>query len=313
MTKTKAVKVKPTPLTPSQKAARLRSWISSYVMVVPALIFLAVFAIYPAFNMIQLSLYRGSATNPYKKFLGFDNYQKLLVVQDDYRKAMLNTAVYTGGILILLIFLSVIFAQWMFKERRINRIAQTMFFTPHLVAGISAGFIWQWMLNGLSFGLVNTVIGWFGFAPVGWLTQSSTAMGCIVVMNTWKSIGYYALIVLSSMKSIPTEIYEAAELDNSGPVRTFFRITLPMLSPQLFFMLITITTGSFKVFDSVRAMTNGGPGDSTRTISMYIYDYAFQRNNSLGLAAAAGVMLMVILMLVTWLQFGVVEKKVHYQ
>ena len=309
----KAAKARPNPLTPSQKAARTRSWLSSYIMVIPALAFLLVFTIYPAFNMIHLSLYQGSATNPYKKFLGMGNYEKLLFDKPDFWVVMRNTATYTLGIIVLLMILSVLFAQWMFKERRINRIAQTMFFTPHLVAGISAGFIWQWMLSSMPFGLVNSILGAFGISPVGWLTQSSTAMGCIVVMNTWKSIGYYALIVLSSMKSIPIEIYEAAELDNSGPVRTFFRITLPMLSPQLFFMLITITTGSFKVFDSVRVMTNGGPGDATRTISMYIYDYAFQRNNTLGYASAAGVVLMLILMLVTWLQFGVVEKKVHYQ
>ena len=310
---TKTAKVKRTPLTPAQRAAKVRSWISSYVMVVPALVFLCVFAIYPAFNMIQLSLYQGSATKPYKKFLGFSNYEKLLLVKDDYLTAMKNTAVYTIWIIVLLIFLSVVFAQWMFKERRINRLAQTMFFTPHLVAGVSCGFIWGWLMSSMPFGLFNTVLSWFNVSPIPWLSQRSTAMGGVIAMNTWKSIGYYALIVLSSMKSIPTEIYEAAELDNSGTIRTFFKITLPMLSPQLFFMLITITTGSFKVFDSVRIMTGGGPGDATRTISMYIYDYAFQRNNSLGMAAASGVILMLILMVVTWLQFGVVEKKVHYQ
>lgn len=309
----KAVKVKRAPLTPAQRAAKIRNWLSSYVMVVPALAFLCVFALYPAYNMVQLSLYQGSATKPYKKFLEFGNYEKLLLVKDDFWVAMKNTAVYTGWIIVLLIFLSVVFAQWMFKERRINRLAQTMFFTPHLVAGVSCGFIWGWLMSSMPFGLFNTVIGWFGQSAIPWLSQRETAMGGVIAMNTWKSIGYYALIVLSSMKSIPTEIYEAAELDNSGTIRTFFKITLPMLSPQLFFMLITITTGSFKVFDSVRIMTGGGPGDATRTISMYIYDYAFQRNNSLGMAAASGVILMLILMVVTWLQFGVVEKKVHYQ
>lgn len=310
---TKAVKAKRTPLTPSQRAAKIRSWISSYIMVIPAICFLCVFAVYPAFNMVQLSLYQGSATKPYKKFLGLGNYEKLLFVKDDFWVAMRNTAVYTAWIVVLLIFFSVVFANWLFHERKINRLAQSVFFLPHLVAGVSCGFIWGWMMSGMPYGLFNTFLGWFGISPIQWLSQRETAMGGIIAMNTWKSIGYYALIVLSALKSIPMEIYEAAELDHSGPVRTFCKITLPMLTPQLFFLLITITTGSFKVFDSVRIMTNGGPGDATRTISMYIYDYAFQRNNSLGMAAASGVMLMVILMFVTWLDFGVVEKKVHYQ
>ena len=95
--------------------------------------------------------------------------------------------------------------------------------------------------------------------------------------------------------------------------KTFFKITIPMISPQLFFLLITITTGSFKVFDSVRIMTNGGPGDATRVLSMYIYDYAFQRNNTLGYACAAGIIMMLIMVGVTIFDFAFVEKKVHYQ
>ena len=93
-------------------------------------------------------------------------------------------------------------------------------------------------------------------------------MNCVIAVNVWKSIGYNALIILAALKSIPQEIDEAAMLDQAGPFRKFFRITLPMLSPQLFLLLITITTGSFKVFDSMRIMTNGGPGDSTRVLSV---------------------------------------------
>jgi sn-glycerol 3-phosphate transport system permease protein len=131
-------------------------------------------------------------------------------------------------------------------------------------------------------------------------------------MNTWKHIGYYALIILAALKAIPPEIYEAARLDNATRMKTFWKITLPMLSPQLFFLLITITTGSFKVFDSVRLMTGGGPGTSTQVISLYIYNYAFQRNNSLGIGSAAGVILMLVLILVTLFDFKGLEKRVHY-
>ena len=111
----------------------------------------------------------------------------------------------------------------------------------------------------------------------------------------------------------PLEIYEAAQLDSSSASKTFFKITLPMLTPQLFMLLITITTGSFKVFDSIRIMTNGGPGTSTTVLCMFIYEFAFNRNNSLGMGAAGGVMLMLILILITLLDFKSLEKKVHYQ
>ena len=130
--------------------------------------------------------------------------------------------------------------------------------------------------------------------------------------SVWKSMGYYVLILVSSLNAIPAEINEAAALDNTGWFRKFFKITLPMLSPQLFFMLITITINSFKVFDTVRVMTGGGPGNSTNVISYYIYHYVFV-NNQMGLATAAGSVLMAILMVLTAIYFKMTANKVHYQ
>ncbi len=290
-----------------------KSYFISYLMVAPAILFLLTFTVYPMINIVQLSLYKGNALKPYKGFVGLENYNQLFFVKTDFLAALKNTAYYTAMVLVLTITLAVVFGVWMQRDRRINRVAQTVFFTPHLVASISCAFIWSWLYNKNDYGLFNTVLGWMGIAPQRWLNDSAQAMNCVIVMNVWKSIGYYALIILASLKSIPIEIYEAARLDNASPLKTFFKITLPMLSPQLFFLLITITTGSFKVFDSMRIMTGGGPGDSTQVLCMYIYDYAFQRNNSLGIGAAAGVVLMIVLILVTLLDFKGLERKVHYQ
>ena len=286
---------------------------SSYAMVLPAIAFLCVFTLYPMIDLFHMSFYRGNANNPFKSFEGLDNYKWILFTQPDFLVSLKNTAYYTLAVVVLLISLALIFAVWMQKDRRINRIAQSVFFTPHLVATLSCAFIWQWLYNSESYGLLNSVLDIFGLGPVRFLDSSATAMNCVVAMNVWKGIGYYALIILSALKSIPNEIYEAARLDNSSTLKTFFRITLPMLSPQLFFLLITITIGSFKVFDSVRIMTNGGPGTSTQVVTMFIYNYAFVRNNTLGVASAAGVLLMIILMLITLVYFRALERKVHYQ
>ena len=286
-----------------------RSWLVSYAMILPAVLFLLAFVLYPTIAMFIMSLYYGNAVNPYKKFKALDNYK----VRPDFWVALRNTAEYTGMALVLVMILSILFAQWMYKSRKLNNVAQTVFFTPHLVAGVSAGFIWSWLMSSQPYGLFNTVFNSLGLSSVRWLDDTSTAMFSIVLMNTWKNVGYYCLIIMSAMKSIPTEIYESAQLDGSSSVKTFFKITVPMISPQLFFLLITITTGSFKVFDSVRIMTNGGPGDATRVLSMYIYDYAFERNNTLGYACAAGILMMLIMVAVAAFDFGFVEKKVHYQ
>ena len=292
---------------------KIRSTLGSWAMVFPAILFLCVFTLYPMFNLVQISMYRGNAANAYKKYIGLENYRQLLFVRREFLIALKNTAYYTFIHMFLLIALSVIFAVWLQKDRKINNFAQTAFFVPHLVASVSCAFIWSWIFSTDTSGLMNTVLRAFGLPARNWLGSTSTAMNCVIVMNTWKSIGYYALIILSSMKSIPAEIYEAAKLDNASGIKTFFRIMLPMISPQLFFLLITITTGSFKVFDSVRIMTNGGPGDATRVLSMYIYDYAFMRNNTLGYACAAGMVMLLIMVVITIIDFAFVEKKVHYQ
>jgi sn-glycerol 3-phosphate transport system permease protein len=302
-------------MTDALRTRRRKEWrehIFSYVMIAPAIFFLLVFVIYPMFHIIDLSLYKGNATNPYKSFIGLSNYHDIFFVKQDFLEALKNTAIYTVFIVFILIFLSLLFAVWMYEDRRINKITQTAIFTPYLVASVSAAFIWSWLFSSDTYGLFNTVLKGLGLPPVNWLGDTSTALACIIIMNTWKHIGYYALIILAALKAIPPEIYEAARLDNATRMKTFWKITLPMLSPQLFFLLITITTGSFKVFDSVRLMTGGGPGTSTQVVSLYIYNYAFQRNNSLGVGSAAGVVLMLILILVTLFDFKGLEKRVHY-
>ena len=159
--------------------------------------------------------------------------------------------------------------------------------------------------------LLNAVLGLFNLPPLRWLNSSQTALS-VVIVSVWKSIGYYALIITAALKAIPSEIYEAAALDNSPKYRVFFRSTLPMLSPQLFFLLIVITINSFKVFDTIRIMTEGGPGNATDVLVYYIYRYAFQHFR-IGYASAAGTVLMVILMILTVIYFALLGRRVHYQ
>jgi sn-glycerol 3-phosphate transport system permease protein len=172
--------------------------------------------------------------------------------------------------------------------------------------------IWSWIMEQNSYGLLNAVLGLFKVPPLRWLNSSKTAMLSVVIVSVWKSIGYYALVILSALKAIPAEIFEAAELDNAPKWRVFFRLTLPLLSPQLFFLLIVITINSFKVFDTIRIMTGGGPGSATDVLAYYIYRYAFQHFR-IGYASAAGTVLMVILMIFTALYFAVLGRRVHYQ
>ena len=281
-----------------------------YIMVAPAMIFLGLFTFYPMINLAYLSFFDYNIIKK-PKFVGLENYKNLFFVKTDFLTALANTCVYTVAVVVLLLLFAILFALWMQNNTKLNRFAQTALFTPHLVAMISCGLIWAWLMNENS-GVLNAVLEFFEIPGLKWLNSSSTAMMSIVIVSVWKGIGYYALVVLSALKAIPSEIYEAAALDNTGRLRKFFRITLPLLSPQLFFLLITMTINSFKVFDTVRVMTGGGPGNSTDVLSYYIYRYAFQ-HFKVGYASAAGTVLMAMMMIMTALYFKGLGKKVHYQ
>lgn len=301
------------------KPKRVRRWpkinmvgLRPYLMVSPAMFFLAIFTFYPMINLVYLSFFDYNLVNPVKRFVGLRNYEHLFFVKRDLLIALKNTAVYTGAVVVLLIFLAMIFAVWFQKDRKLNRFAQTAIFTPHLIAMLSCAMIWSWIMDQNSYGLLNVVLGLFNVPPLRWLNSSQTAMLSVVIVSVWKSIGYYALIIMAALKAIPMEIFEAAELDNTPKWRVFLKITLPMLSPQLFFLLIVITINSFKVFDTIRVMTNGGPGSSTDVLAYYIYRYAFQHFR-IGYASAAGTVLMIILMIMTAIYFKVLARRVHYQ
>lgn len=283
-----------------------------YLLIMPALIFLVLFVLYPILDVVYMSFFKGSVLNPTKSFVGLKNYTALMN-KSAFVISVKNTFFYAVFFVTLVVLFSLLMAVWLFDDRKLNKFAQTAIFTPHLIATVSCAFIWRWIMDFNDYGLINTVLGVFGVAPVPWLESSKTAMWAIIVMNVWKNIGYYALILIAAMKSIPAEIYEAAILDNASKTKRFFKITLPMISPQLFVTLILLTIGSFNVFDSVNAMTQGGPGSSTEVIARFIYLFAFGNANSLGQGCAAAVFLMSIQLVLTAAYFKFLARRVHYQ
>ena len=182
---------------------------------------------------------------------------------------------------------------------------------PHIISLLSVAMVWMWIMDEKT-GLLNMVLGWFGLPGLRWLQSSKTAMLSIIIVSIWKSLGYHTMIIYAALQSVPIELFEAAELDNAGRFRTFMRITLPMISPQTFMLLITMTIGSFKVFETIRIMTGGGPGSSTEVLVYYIYQQAFYYQK-VGLASAAGVVLLLIVGLLTAFYFLALSKRVHYQ
>ena len=288
---------------------RLWNTLRPYVMVAPCIAFLAVFTVYPVLNMIYLSFFDYNLISP-KKYVGLKNYIRLFTVNVDFWNALKNTLIYTGAIVVTLILFALLFALWFQDDSRLNSIAQRVMFLPHICAMLSIAMVFQWLMD--TNGLFNAVLHFFQLPGLKWLNSSATALMSIIIITVWKNIGYYALILLSSLKAIPAEINEAAALDDARPLQKFWKITLPLLSPQVFFLLVTITIGSFKVFESVRILTDGGPGSSTDVLVFYIYRYAM-KNLKFGFASAAGTVLFVIVMVLTVVYVQLPGKLVLYQ
>ncbi len=282
------------------------------ITAMPAVILLCVFTVYPVFYLIYRSLFSGSLISKKTEFVGLENYSQLFT-SDDFPKVLANTVIYTVLFVVLTMVLAILIAVWLngSKGKRLNNMVQACIFTPHVISMVSVSIVFLWLMEPET-GFFNMVITKLGFSKFPFLSSPETSMVSLVLVMVWKSVGYYVLLVLAALQTVPRSIYEAAELDNTSKARTFFKITLPMISPTILFTSVVASIASFKIFDAVNVMTQGGPIDSTNTLVYYIYTYAF-RYGKPGIACAAGVILLALVCVMTYVQFGVSKNRVHYQ
>lgn len=283
-----------------------------YLLLLPAFIGIGAFTVYPVVKAIYWSMYKVNQLNPSKtRFVGLDNFEYLLTNRN-FLKTLRNTGVYTLWTVVIILLIAILIAVWLSKRQdRMTKFTQAAAFTPHIISMVSVAMVFSQMMNP-NLGLFNKVLEALGLPPLRWLQSSDTAMGSVILVACWKSIGYYSLIVIGALQSISPDIYEAADLDNTNGWRRMTRITIPMISPQLFFTLIVMTIGSFKVFDTVRLLTDGGPNNATSTIVYYIYKTVFWDDN-VGRACAASVILLICVIVMTVVYFKLLSKRVHYQ
>lgn len=289
-----------------------RERLMGYILMAPATILLFAFTVYPLCYLVYRSLFGGNLITADPDFVGFKNYQTLMQ-SSDFHKVLVNTLVYTLISVGFTVVLAVILAAWLNskKNKRLNGVTQTLMFTPHIISMVSVATLFLWMMDSKN-GLFNTVLSMLGLPEGTWISDPKTALWSVALVSIWKSLGYYVLLIMAAIQNIPTSVYEAAEMDDTPKIRTFFKITLPMISPTILFVTVVATIASFKVFDSVSIMTGGGPINATNTLVYYIYDYAY-RFGKPGQACAAGVVLLIFVCLITILQFQVSKRRVHYQ
>jgi ABC-type sugar transport system permease subunit len=285
---------------------RKTSW--GYFFLAPSLIHLLVFAVGPIIFSLYLSFHRWNIIVPAKPYVGFENY--LTLFQNvEFWNAMKNTAIYTLNVPLGMAFSLFIAIMMNQKIRGINFL-RTIYFLPSVSSFVAIAMVWQWMYNP-EFGIINYLLGKINIGPFPWLTSPDTALLSLMLMGIWINMGYQMVIFLAGLQGIPIHLYEAAMIDGANRWKTFWYVTLPLLRPTTFFILVTSIIGSFQVFSSIYVMTGGGPARSTDVVVYYIYRNAWDYMK-MGYSAAASWILFLIILFVTYLQFKYLKKDISY-
>jgi sn-glycerol 3-phosphate transport system permease protein len=291
------------------KRAR-RSALASYALVAPAVAGCLLFTVYPlAFNF-YLSGLKWDLLSGSKRFVGLANFTRL-VGSRAFLSVLANTALYMAVVVVVSISLALVLAVSIKGSGRLDAFVQSAVFTPHIISLVSVSILWMWIMEP-EYGLLNFLLRTLGLPPSRWLESPSSSLQSLMIVGVWKTVGYNALILLAGMQGIPPSVYEAARLDKAGRASTFFRLTLPLLSPSLFFLVIVNVAAGFQVFDSVHVMTQGGPMNSTNLLVHWIYQTGFEYYR-IGEAAAGSIFLFVIVAVATVLNFRLMAGRIHYQ
>jgi multiple sugar transport system permease protein len=274
----------------------------------PLIIGLILFTYGPVLYSGWLSLNEGDFLRP-PVWVGLNNYVRAM--NDDLaRKALINTAYYVIITVPLGIALSLLLATAMNQKLRGIVGYRAIFFLPTITSAVAISLMWAWMYNP-QFGVINTALRAIGMKGPKWLASPDWAMPAIMIMAIWRGVGYNMLLFLAGLQGIPKELMEAAEIDGANTVQRFFRITLPLLSPTTFMLIVLSIIGGFQVFEYSYVMTRGGPLYSTLTLVLLVYQRAFE-TFEMGYASALAYILFAILLVLTVIQFRMQKRWVNY-
>ena len=283
--------------------------ISGYLFILPSLVIFITFMIIPIFMGLYISLtdYDGFKT---LNFVGLQNYAAMF--KDSYfLVSFKNNIVYTLFTVPGTLILSLLLAVAVNKGIRGSSVFKTVFFFPYITSMVAVGIIWTLLFNP-TVGPINNFLKSIGIAnPPGWLLSTKSALPAVMIVTVWKWAGYYMIIFLAGLQGIPKQLYEASEVDGASGLTKFFHITLPLLSPTTFLILILLIINSFQVFDLINIMTEGGPGRATNVLVYRIYQEGFKYMH-FGYASAEAYFLFAIILIITGIQFWGQKKWVVY-
>jgi len=276
----------------------------------PSLVLFAAFVFVPLAQSIYLSFFNTRATGAITTFAGLDHYLELLT-SPAFRTGLLATGLFAVYTVPLGIGIGLVLAVLLNQRLRGINVFRTMMSSTIAISAAVGALIWLLLLNP-SLGLLNYILSLVGVRGPEWLIQPTSAIIAVALTTIWLTLGTNIIVLLAGLQGVPEEIYEAARLDGARGLRMFRSITVPMVSPSLFFLLVVDTIAVLQAFTQIHLLTRGGPVDATRVLVYSIYQDAFQ-NFQFGFASAQAVILLLLVMALTLVQFRFVERRVHYQ
>lgn len=289
-----------------------RFWADStlaYFYLLPTLLVLGTFSIYPVIRAFIISLYEWRIRS--QEFIGLDNYRELL--RDPlFWQSVKNTLIFVAGTVPIVILLSLGIALLLNRPLRGRALYRLAFFIPYVTTVAAISMVWLWIYHD-QWGLLNQILGWFGLSTQQWLLDPKWTLFTIILMSIWKTLGYTVVLFLAGLQSLNKELYNAARVDGANEAQLFWNVTWPMLTPTTFFVSITSIIGAFKVFTEIFVLYGGKPGPQGAgiTIVFYVYEQAWD-DYRMGLASAASWALFFMVLAVTVIQLWYGKKRVHY-
>lgn len=290
--------------------AKIKQSYVGWIFILPSLLAFTIFFFIPIIVGVYYSMTNYTGLSKNFDFIGIQNYLKMF--SDKYFIASVkNNFIYAFFYSISTLIVSLFFATVLNHIHKLKKLFRVVFFLPYISSMVSVAIIWKMIFNPVS-GPLNTMLIQIGIEnPPLWLASTTWALYAVIIVSVWKTSGYYMLIFLAGMQSIPDTMYESASLDGASSIQKFTRITLPLLSPTIFLNIVLIIINSFQVFDLINVMTGGGPGMSTNVLAYRIYYEAFQ-NTNMGYASAIAYFLFVVILAFTLIQFLIQKYWVNY-
>lgn len=281
-----------------------------YVLIAPAEIIALGTTVFALGFCIYMSFMKWDLISGKREFVGLYNY-KYIFTDELFLTSLKNTIIFMFVTVFIGMIFKVLVGVFLNKNRPAHNLVQTIIFTPYIISTVAIAVIFKYMMQPTG-GVFNQILTWLHLPTSNWYLGEESALMSLAFITIWQGLGYGVLIVISGLRAIPNYVYEAARLDKASKSKTFFSITMPLLSPTIFYLLVTSSVTAFTTFDIVSMMTNGGPGTSTYMLAYYVYMQGI-RFMHYGRAMAASVVLLLITATLSAISFALAGKKVHYQ